>query len=153
MTALVSLFGTISIPPHVTPFAGPLCVQKEPGCSPRLALTSTGLREGSVKVSELPEFHLSCETTLWYNLKLYSAAWLKLHRVGQSDSYGWGYCFLSGWCHLERSALPEKDGWFLQHGEWLSTGILVAVPSVPSPEPPAPVSPHKSLVHSVLPLL
>ena len=37
-------------------------------------------------------------------------AQIKFHSVGQSNSFGWGYCFLSGWCPLERSAQPERDG-------------------------------------------
>ena len=44
------------------------------------------------------------------------------------------------------------ERWLLQYGEWLSTGILVAVPSVLSPEPPAPDSSQVSLVHTALPL-
>ena len=41
--------------------------------------------------------------------------------------------------------------WFL-YGETLSTGILVAIPSVLSPEPPTPYSLQTSLVHFALPL-
>ena len=44
------------------------------------------------------------------------------------------------------------ERWLLQYKEWLSTGILAAVPSVPFPEPPYPDSPQVSLVHSALPL-
>ena len=40
------------------------------------------------------------------------------------------------------------ERWPLQYGEWLSTRILLAVPSVLFPEPPD--SPHVSLVHSAL---
>ena len=45
------------------------------------------------------------------------------------------------------------ERWPLQYGEWLSTGILAAVPSVLSTEPPAPDTPKASLFHSTLPLL
>ena len=29
---------------------------------------------------------------------------------GKRDSWAWGCCFPSGWCPLEESARPEKDG-------------------------------------------
>ena len=51
---------------------------------------------------------------------------LKHHRVGQSNSWGRHYCFSSGWCHLEGSALPEKDGSYSigndsAQGSWTQT--------------------------------
>ena len=50
----------------------------------------------------------------------------------------------------EESSTRER--WLLEYGKGLSTRILVALPSVLSPEPAAPDSPDASLVHSVLPL-
>ena len=40
--------------------------------------------------------------------------------------------------------------WLLQYGECLSAGILMAVPSVLSSEPPTLDFPHVALVHSAL---
>ena len=53
--------------------------------------------------------------------------------MGQSNSCGQGYCFLSVWCHMEGVLWWGRR--LLQYGEWLSTGILVAAPSVPSQKP------------------
>ncbi|XP_059555983.1 interactor protein for cytohesin exchange factors 1 isoform X2 [Myotis daubentonii] len=50
---------------------------------------------------------------------------------------------------MERSDQPKKDG-IGGVGEGLSTGTLVAVPSVLSPESPTPVSPHRTLDYSAL---
>ena len=44
------------------------------------------------------------------------------------------------------------EGCLLYYGEWLSMGILVAVPSVLSPEPPTPESPQVFPVYSAFPL-
>ena len=49
------------------------------------------------------------------------------------------------------SSIGER--WLLHYGEWLSTGILVAVVLILFPEPPAPKSPQASLVHCAFPLL
>ena len=63
-------------------------------------------------------FCLRCLTNQLLNqsvvnpIKVWSAVWFKHQRVGQSNSCWWSYCFPSGWCHLERSILPEKDGFF-----------------------------------------
>ena len=51
-----------------------------------------------------------------------------------------------------REGCSPWERWLLQYGEWLNTGILVAVPSVLSPKPPTPNSPPATLVHSALPL-
>ena len=42
------------------------------------------------------------------------------------------------------------ERWLLQYGGWLSSGILAALPSVHSPDPPTPGSPQAFLVHSSL---
>ena len=52
---------------------------------------------------------------------------------------------------LARRALPEKDGFCSMGND--STGILAAVPSVLTPEPPGPDCPEASLVHSAHSLL
>ena len=69
----------------------------------------------SAKVSEVPEIHLACRLSL--RLKEWkSSSSTPLHQVlsttewCKSDYCRWGYCFTSGWCYLEGSALPEKDG-------------------------------------------
>ena len=51
---------------------------------------------------------------------------------------------------MEKSALPEKDSSCSMGND--NTGILVVVPSVLSPEPPTPDSPHASLIHFALTL-
>ena len=53
---------------------------------------------------------------------------------------------------MKGSAPSKKDG-ICQEGEELSSGILVAVPSTPSPEPQTPVSLHMTVACSALPVL
>ena len=71
---------------------------------------------------------------------------------------GWERFHRVGWLQSPRLMLhgglaPPKKTWLLQYGEWLSTGILEADPSVLSPEPPTPDFPQVTLVDSALPLL
>ena len=58
----------------------------------------------------------------------------------QNNSCEWSYCFPSGWCHLERTALPAKDSLCsmgndsAQRSWWLFLQF--------SPEQPAALSSH-----------
>ena len=49
--------------------------------------------------------------------------------------------------------LSAWERWLLQYGEWLSTVIIAAIPSVLLSETPIPDFPQASLVYSALPLL
>ena len=62
--------------------------------------------------------------------------------MGHSNSCGQGYCFPSGWCHIEGSALPEKDGFCSMENDSAPGGW-----SFISTEPTTPDPPHTSLVH------
>ena len=53
---------------------------------------------------------------------------------------------------MEGIAPPKEDG-ICVVGDGLNTGTLAVVPSALSPEPHTPVSPHLTLVHSILSLL
>ena len=101
----------------------------------------------------------SVTDTPWVHQDLYTLAKLansstghKSTGWGKRESRGWGYYFVTGWYHMEGSAQPNKDDIY-RMGEQLNTGILAAVPSGLSPEPPTPDSTHTTIVHSILSLL
>ena len=65
------------------------------------------------------------------------------------ESRGWSYYFPPGWCHMEGSTPPKKDG-VCCVGKWLSTGVLAAIPSALSSEPQTPDFPCRTWVSSAL---
>ena len=68
-----------------------------------------------------------------------------VHRVGDRESSGWGYCISPGWCCKEESALSKKNS-ICGMRKGLSTGILVAVPSALCLESHTPECPHMTLI-------
>ena len=135
----------------MAPSVGPACGQKEQGCAPRVAFISSQLGGGSAKVSELPEFLLCLQIVrLSQCLQLFSsAAGLKHHRV-ELEWFLWVVLLILLRVIPLGRECSAWEGWPLQYGEWLSTGI--PFPQF-SPQSPTPDSPHISVVHPALPLL
>ena len=80
----------------------------------------------SEKVSKHPESASACRLPVSpchrKSLQLSISAGLKFHTVGQEGFLRLRLLFPLSWCHLERSALPQKDS-FCSVGGWLSTVI------------------------------
>ena len=106
-----------------------------------------------------PKPHNSVTDTPWVCRDLYTLAQAtdsseghELYRVECQGVRKVGLLHPQGWCHKEESASPKK-GDICSVGEGLSTETLAALLSALSPEPQLPVSPHETLVCSIIPLL
>ena len=132
----------------MTSSAGPVCVQKEQGCSQGQLLSSTGLGEGLLKVSETSQ-----RSTLV--VKLISDVVSSCNQQPGLSSTGWGRVIPEG----RAIASPQADA--IQRGVLCLEKMASAVwgltqhmdpGALPSVVPRTTNSLYTFLVHSALPL-